>query len=171
MRIFVSDLFIHGTGGAKYDEVTDFIITNWYGFEPPKLAVASATLHCGIERENPAKKIDEIKETLRNIEQHPDRMGHLAQEDIGPLIARKIKLIYEISIAAPAEKKELGIAISELNKKMSKAFTVAKNDLGKNLRRLEKAEEEYTIATKRDWPYFLYNPEDVAQLFNFEGSI
>lgn len=165
MRIFVADLFVHGTGGAKYDEVTDFIIKNWYGFEPPKLAVASATLHCGINRDNPATQIDEIKETLRNIEQHPDRMGHLAQEDIGPMIACKIKLIYEISIAAAAEKKELGRTISELNKKMAEAFTVSKNELEKNLRRLEKAEEEYKIATKRDWPYFLYDPTDVAELF------
>ena len=35
-RLFLADLFIHGIGGAKYDELTDAILRRFYGFEPPR---------------------------------------------------------------------------------------------------------------------------------------
>jgi hypothetical protein len=43
-RLFLCDLFIHGIGGAKYDELTDEIIRRFYGIEPPEFLVLSATL-------------------------------------------------------------------------------------------------------------------------------
>src|SRR5262249_12323336 len=45
IRLFVADLFIHGIGGAKYDEVTDDIIRRYFGIEPPEYLVISGTLH------------------------------------------------------------------------------------------------------------------------------
>src|SRR5262249_37092291 len=43
-RLFLADLFIHGIGGAKYDELTDDIIRRFYGLAPPAYMVLSATL-------------------------------------------------------------------------------------------------------------------------------
>jgi hypothetical protein len=43
-RIFLADLFIHGIGGGKYDELTDEIVRRFYGYEPPRYLVLSATL-------------------------------------------------------------------------------------------------------------------------------
>src|SRR5207249_6511614 len=43
-RLFVADLFIHGIGGGKYDELTDEIIRRYYGAEPPAYMVLSGTL-------------------------------------------------------------------------------------------------------------------------------
>lgn len=43
-RLFLADLFVHGIGGGKYDEVTDEIIRGYYDLEPPGLMVLSATL-------------------------------------------------------------------------------------------------------------------------------
>ncbi len=42
-RLFLADLFIHGIGGGKYDELTDAIVRRFYGFEPPRYLVLSAT--------------------------------------------------------------------------------------------------------------------------------
>ena len=42
-RLFLSDLFIHGIGGGKYDELTDDIIRRFYECEPPDFLVLSAT--------------------------------------------------------------------------------------------------------------------------------
>jgi len=44
-RLFISDLFIHGLGGAKYDLVTDEIIREFFKVEPPHFLVASCTLY------------------------------------------------------------------------------------------------------------------------------
>lgn len=42
-RVFLSDLFIHGIGGAKYDELGDEITRRYFDIEPPELMVVSAT--------------------------------------------------------------------------------------------------------------------------------
>jgi len=44
-RLCLGDFFIHGIGGGKYDEVTNDIIRNYFGVEPPAYQVLSATLH------------------------------------------------------------------------------------------------------------------------------
>ena len=44
LRLVVCDLFVHGIGGGLYDQVTDRIIRNWLGTDPPAFAVATATL-------------------------------------------------------------------------------------------------------------------------------
>jgi hypothetical protein len=49
-RLVLSDLFIHGIGGAKYDELTDVIIRRFFGFEPPGYLTATATFRLPIDR-------------------------------------------------------------------------------------------------------------------------
>jgi len=54
-RLFLSDLFLHGIGGGKYDELTDELIRRFYGVEPPAFLILSAYLcyslwsHFGID--------------------------------------------------------------------------------------------------------------------------
>ena len=43
LRLFLSDTFIHGIGGAKYDQVTDQIVHDIFGVQPPSFAVLSLT--------------------------------------------------------------------------------------------------------------------------------
>ncbi|MBN2562247.1 MAG: hypothetical protein JXQ75_15085 [Phycisphaerae bacterium] len=43
-RLFACDLFIHGVGGAKYDQITDGVIRRFFGVEPPAYGCISATL-------------------------------------------------------------------------------------------------------------------------------
>ncbi|HAA52130.1 MAG TPA: hypothetical protein DCE43_20605, partial [Planctomycetaceae bacterium] len=44
-RVFLADLFIHGIGGAKYDEVTDALMADFFGIAPPEYMTLSGTLH------------------------------------------------------------------------------------------------------------------------------
>ncbi len=44
MRLFASDLFVHGIGGGHYDQVLDAILRRYLDLIPPTFAVASATL-------------------------------------------------------------------------------------------------------------------------------
>ena len=43
-------MFLHGIGGAKYDQVTDDIARRFFGFSLPEFATASATLRLPIVR-------------------------------------------------------------------------------------------------------------------------
>jgi hypothetical protein len=45
LRLLVADLFIHGIGGARYDQVTDQLIARHFGLEPPRFAVTTATIY------------------------------------------------------------------------------------------------------------------------------
>jgi hypothetical protein len=53
MRLFVTDLFVHGIGGGRYDQIADRIIQRHFGIEPPKFAVTTATMFLpqALERE------------------------------------------------------------------------------------------------------------------------
>lgn len=85
-RLMLGDLFLHGIGGAKYDELTDALIRRFFGFEPPAFMVVSATLQLPIDR--PLVKADDLRRTdqlLRELVYHPERF--LADEspvDVAP---------------------------------------------------------------------------------------
>jgi hypothetical protein len=73
-RVFASDLFIHGIGGAKYDELTDAIVRRFYGIEPPGYLVLSATLRLPIDRAAVgADELRAVNQRLREFVFHPER--------------------------------------------------------------------------------------------------
>lgn len=43
LRLLVVDQFVHGIGGAEYDQVADHLIARHFSISPPKFAVATAT--------------------------------------------------------------------------------------------------------------------------------
>ena len=72
-RLALGDLFIHGIGGTKYDQVTDVLIERFFGLDPPEILVVSATLHLPIGRSNaPADDGETIERELRELTYHPD---------------------------------------------------------------------------------------------------
>jgi hypothetical protein len=75
LRFVLSDLFVHGVGGGLYDSVTDEIACRLWGLTPPKMIVASATLHLPIEEPAGAFELDERKlnDQLRWLRSAPER--------------------------------------------------------------------------------------------------
>jgi hypothetical protein len=76
-RLFLGDLFIHGIGGAKYDELGDEVCRRFLGFEPPGFLALSLTLHMGLPIE-PATPDDlaAVDRHLRDLIFNPDRQFH-----------------------------------------------------------------------------------------------
>jgi hypothetical protein len=73
-RLVLGDLFLHGIGGAKYDQVTDLLIAKFFGLRPPGLMVVSATLQLPIPKPaEPWEDPTEIKQRLRDLQWHPER--------------------------------------------------------------------------------------------------
>lgn len=64
-RLVLSDLFIHGIGGAKYDELTDAIIRRFFGIEPPAFVTATATFRLPIER--PSVSLADVRKSVQRI--------------------------------------------------------------------------------------------------------
>src|SRR6185369_9273084 len=64
-RLVLGDLFVHGIGGAKYDELTDLIIRRFFGVEPPAYVTATATFRLPIER--PDVTLDDVRASARRL--------------------------------------------------------------------------------------------------------
>ena len=73
-RLFVADLFIHGIGGAKYDEITDDCLHRFLGFAPPPFCCVSATLHLPLPRTGVrGEDLAEARRQSRDIRFNPQR--------------------------------------------------------------------------------------------------
>jgi len=99
-RLVLSDLFIHGVGGAKYDELTDEIVRRFFGIEPPRYLTATATFRLPIER--PSVTIEDVRNSahaIRDVRYRPESLiGH-------PLVAGDAALERELQALA-AEKRD-----------------------------------------------------------------
>src|SRR5207248_5753764 len=95
-RVCLGDFFIHGIGGGKYDEVTDAIIRDYFGLDPPAYQVLSATLHLPLPA-FPATP-DDLKRAergVRDLRWNPQRHlapDQLARPDVRALLDRKAAL-------------------------------------------------------------------------------
>ena len=73
-RLFFADLFIHGIGGGKYDEVTDAIIRNFFRCEPPAYQVLTLTAHLPFAAEgDPEAEYRDERANCRDVEWNPQR--------------------------------------------------------------------------------------------------
>lgn len=91
-RLFLADLFIHGIGGARYDEVTDAIIREFYQVEPPGFLTLSGTLRLPLSS-YPVEEQDcqRLQHLIRDLQYNPQRhlLGLGAQPVLADLVAQK----------------------------------------------------------------------------------
>lgn len=73
-RVVLGDLFLHGIGGAKYDEVTDLMIERFFGIEPPKYMTLTATLRLPVAHgDDDTASATAASDRLRQLAFHPER--------------------------------------------------------------------------------------------------
>src|SRR5262249_11163951 len=84
-RLFLGDLFLHGIGGGRYDEVTDEIARRFYGVEPPGFLVVTATLRLplatsGVTLEDRRALIRRLRSLRYNPQRHlPEPVRYLPE--------------------------------------------------------------------------------------------
>lgn len=104
-RLCFADLFLHGIGGAKYDEMTDRIISRFFGLTPPSFMTVSATVLLPLQ----AHKVEpddliRLDVLERDLTCNPDR--HLSSDDAAAcqeLIAEKQRLSVEAALEKNTE--------------------------------------------------------------------
>ena len=73
LRLILSQMFLHGIGGAKYDQLTDQIINRLWGFQPPGYMTLTATLQLPLEKPNAVPQdIPRLKQAVRDLIYHPE---------------------------------------------------------------------------------------------------
>ena len=84
-RVFLADAFLHGIGGAKYDEMTDRLIARLFGVTPPSYLTVTAThrLPLGGWNVTPSD-VAALKHRLWDFDHTPER--HLSVDLIPSLL-------------------------------------------------------------------------------------
>ncbi|HAR64368.1 MAG: hypothetical protein DKM50_11740 [Candidatus Margulisiibacteriota bacterium] len=163
LRMFCSDLFIHGLGGAEYDKFTDCFSRRYFDITPPLFVKASAD--CYIFR----KEVDMCEEKkaflhrLREYYYHTERyldsgvFGMENDEKLRALLSKKKGYISTLQLGTLTKKERAGLAKgihavdNEMKSIIDKSFT-------EKQQAYEQSIEESSIDTYffRKFPYFIF---------------
>lgn len=73
-RLLLADVFIHGIGGGKYDELTDDLMQRFFGIEPPAILVATGTLYLPLPQfGGTTAELQAARRELRDLDWNPQR--------------------------------------------------------------------------------------------------
>lgn len=166
-RLFVADLFVHGTGGGRYDQVTDALIADWFGVTPPRFAVVSASLYLPLgERPVPATALRAQRRKLRDLVFNPQRFAWEADrldDRAIELIARKEALIGAMH-KPDAPRRALTREIEAVNDALYRALQPVAERARGELERLEVRSRSAAVALRRTYPFFFHEPAQLWEM-------
>jgi hypothetical protein len=121
-RLFFSDVFIHGIGGAKYDTITDEIIKEFFDIDPPGFVTISATLYLPLDAYDlDIKVLQELHRTVSDMCYNPERYAPKETQN-EPEFMNRVKekqgLLKMMAVGNADEKRRYFRQIKELNKLM-----------------------------------------------------
>lgn len=164
-RVFVAELFIHGIGGAIYDEVTDELIQRFYELAPPGFLIVSGTRLLPMARSAAtAEDCRRLALTLRDLYYNPDR--HLAGEQNGAAraIAEQKKDWIARAVATSTEKRARFDAIRELSGQLRPYVKERQAAIADQLQRCRVELAANAVLGRRDFAFCLY-PEESLRPF------
>ena len=162
-RLFLGDLFIHGIGGGKYDELTDELMAGFYHLTPPAFLILSATKLLPLPS-SPVGPGDcrRLARLLRDVHYNPQR--HLADgADMAVLVRQKQEWI-ERQPATKLERRQRFETIRRLSDQLRRPLQDRERDLRAGLERCKKQLEANAVVQRRDYAFCLY-PEAVLRPF------
>jgi hypothetical protein len=159
-RLFLGELFVHGIGGGKYDELTDAILQRFYDCEPPAFLVLTATrllplpaLPCGPDDRR------RLIRRVRDLHYNPQRYV----EGMDDLVREKQTWVARAPLTA-AERRERFEALRRLTAALRAPLAAEEERLRGELARCERGLEANAVLRRRDYAFCLY-PEDTLRPF------
>ena len=168
-RLFFSDVFVHGIGGAKYDTITDEIIKEFFSVEPPASVTISSTLFLPFNTFDTSNEcLTRLKQVVNDMRYNPERHAPKeAWEDAEFInrISEKQKLLKMINVGNKDEKRLYFNQIKELNRllltKINTEFQNKQREINKNRHALA-----YNEAVRfREYPVFIYPTKVLREYF------
>jgi hypothetical protein len=159
------DLFIHGTGGAMYDRVTDAWLADWLGLDPaadlaPDLLV-TATLRLPFERSVVTQAdVEAARHRYRNKLHDPAALGDQAAGQRKRELVRRIADEPRGSAERARLFREMHGLLGEARRAHADALAAARTEVA----RLRSRVEERSIIEERTWAFPLYPREMIDDL-------
>lgn len=170
-RLVLSDLFVHGIGGAKYDQVTDALIARFFGLEPPGFLVLSATLLLPIARHRvTVEELRGVERRLRELTYHPERfLGEGGGPSGSPAEAAELAVAkgrWVRTLQTPANARARCREIRRVNQALQPWVEPERQRLLRQLEPIRAALRAETILSSREYSFCLY-PEATLREFFF----
>jgi len=168
VRLAVGDVFIHGVGGALYDQITDAIIERLFGVRPPEIILASATVHLPLET-FPATPADlsAAQRAVRDWRHNPDRMlpKGVRRGGEAKALAEEKKRLIATRGATRDERRRIWQRIREINGRLLALAPEQPDAAREELHRIRREVRYNDMLTNREYPFCLYPAEDLAAFY------
>lgn len=161
-RLMLSDLFLHGIGGGKYDQLGDRIIERFFGVTAPPFMVLSATVMLpGIQRDNQHSEIARLRSRLRDVRFNPQRF---ADQIPGSSLLSEHETLRG-SVPAAGQRGRWHRQISRLRDRLESELAPVKQRMLGELSRTLKAQKQADLLASREWPFCIYSTEMLVARF------
>lgn len=167
-RMVECDLFIHGLGGAAYDEIADDWMRSFFSFEPPGIAMATATLRLELPTLTIGKwRPADARRVLRDRQYNPQRLP-LESTNAAELMAERSAAIREserLRQFLPIERAARRAAYDRIRA----ANLALRRHIDPAIARLDdreiaRVEAHNRVAERRDWFVGLHRVERLRRL-------
>lgn len=171
-RLLLADFFIHGIGGAKYDRITNEIISDYYGREAPYMGCVSGTLHLDLPLPDACRShVSCARRQARDLRFNPQR--HLSlNERLAPLVERRERAVASaqtLKVQARRDRAARRRAFQEIRSANAAILETEREALTRAERAIEAANErdrQRLIAQNREYFFGLYPQRLLEQLMD-----
>jgi hypothetical protein len=168
-RLLLGDLFIHGIGGGKYDELTDTLIARFFGCPVPGYLVLTATLLLPLPRfPVSADGCRQLVRLHRDMCYNPQRHFPNGVPDVArPLLDAKAAWIGR-ETPTHADRRERFVKLRELNERLRPLLRGEEERVRRARDECRERLRVNEVVGRRDYAFCLY-PEEILR--GFCGSI
>lgn len=180
-RLCLCDVFVHGIGGAKYDEITDRLMTRFFHVTAPAFLTLSATalLPFTPAFESTVADVRRLKHELRDAQQNAQR--HLDASVSGSLAALLTERESLVSDQAASDARRLAAVppqpndesgyhryrrLRELTRELATSTLEKQSQLQKEISRLEHEVAANKIILSREFASWLYPADRLRNLLS-----
>jgi hypothetical protein len=164
-RLLLSDLFIHGIGGSKYDELGDVIARRFFGIEPPAFLTVSLTLWLGIPLEPATTNLAEFDRLLRSLTHNPDRHAHEPFPDELRILIRNKQELIAAPISTHRQRRDRCLAIRACNESMQPWVRGLVAEVLERRWDARLRQQSNRVAKGRDFAFVLHSPDKLKETF------
>jgi hypothetical protein len=166
-RLFLAELFVHGIGGGKYDELTDLLIRDFYHIEAPQFLVLSATSLLPLKA-YPVQPDDRrrLARELRDLFWNPQR--HLPAPDLGDAGVRELldqqRRWLALEPADRGQRRQRFRSLRNLAEQLRPRLAERMREVEAELQTCDRRLQANAILRRRDYAFCLY-PEATLRPF------
>ncbi len=165
-RLILGDLFLHGIGGAKYDQLTDIIIRRFFGLRPPEFITLTATALLPVARSDVGEQdLRQVDRQLREWQFHPETFidGRLAPDSPAAKLTEE-KRRWVAQEPPRGERRERHLQIARLNQSLQQLVEPARQRLfGQRARLVEELRRQRLLGA-REFSFCLFPQETLCSL-------